>query len=75
MNLVEGRAYVNWLGKSGDEFTLNFSRDKITITQPAHFRVAASSNQAEVASFKNEIEVVGPSGTVKVDKKKMVAFD
>lgn len=74
VNLVEGRAYVNWLGKSGDEFTLSFSRDKITITQPAHFRVATSSNEAEVASFKNEIEVVGPSGTVKVDKKKMVAF-
>ena len=26
VNLVEGRAYVNWLGKSGDEFTLNFRR-------------------------------------------------
>ncbi|MGA7695231.1 MAG: FecR family protein, partial [Candidatus Sulfotelmatobacter sp.] len=25
VDLVEGRAYVNWLGKSGDEFTLNFS--------------------------------------------------
>src|SRR3984885_3221803 len=25
VDLVNGRAYVNWLGKSGDEFTLNFS--------------------------------------------------
>jgi FecR protein len=75
VNLVEGRAYVNWLGKSGDEFTLDFSREKVTVTQPAHFRVAASSKQAEIASFKNEIEVVAPSGTVKVDKKKMLAFD
>ncbi|MGB9361897.1 MAG: FecR family protein, partial [Candidatus Sulfotelmatobacter sp.] len=74
VNLVDGRAYVNWLGKSGDEFTLNFSREKITITQPAHFRIAASSNEAEVATFKNEIEVVAPSGTVKVDKRKMVTF-
>ena len=75
VNLVEGRAYVNWLGKSGDEFTLNFSREKVTVTQPAHFRVAASSQEAEIASFKNELEVVAPSGTVKVDKKKMLAFD
>ena len=30
---------------------------------------------AEIASFKNELEVVAPSGTVKVDKKKMVTFD
>src|ERR1700674_405812 len=49
VNLVEGRAYVNWLGKSGDEFTLDFSREKVTVTQPAHFRVAASSKQAEIA--------------------------
>ena len=75
VNLMEGRAYVNWLGKSGDEFTLNFSREKVTVTQPAHFRIAASSKEAEVASFKNEIEVVGPTGTVKVDKKKMLTFD
>jgi hypothetical protein len=75
VNLVEGRAYVNWLGKSGDEFTMDFSREKVTVTQAAHFRVAASSKQAEIASFKNELEVVAPSGTVKVDKKKMLAFD
>ena len=75
VDLVEGRAYVNWLGKSGDEFTLNFSREKVELNQAAHFRVASSSNQAEIASFKNELEVVGPSGAVKVDKKKMVSFD
>jgi len=75
VSLVEGRAYVNWLGKGSDEFTLNFSREKVTVTQPAHFRVAASSKEAEVASFKSELEVVGPSGTVKVDKKKMLTFD
>ncbi|MGA9259612.1 MAG: FecR family protein, partial [Candidatus Sulfotelmatobacter sp.] len=75
VNLVEGRAYVNWLGKSGDEFTVRFSQEKVLLTQAEHFRVAASSSIAEIASFKNELEVVGPSGTVKVDKKKMVTFD
>ncbi|MGA9511080.1 MAG: FecR family protein [Candidatus Sulfotelmatobacter sp.] len=75
VNLLEGRTYVNWLGKSGDKFTLRFSQEKVDLSQPAHFRVMASSNSAEVASFKNDVEVIGPSGTVKVDKKKMVAFD
>jgi hypothetical protein len=75
VNLVEGRAYVNWLGKSGDEFTLNVSQEKVTLTQAAHFRVACSSSLAELASFKNELEVAGPSGTVKVAKNKMVGFD
>ena len=75
VELVEGKAYVNWLGKSGDEFTLNFSQERVALTQAAHFRVARSSSIAEIASFKNVLEVVGPSGTVKVDKKKMVTFD
>ena len=75
VNLLEGRTYVNWLGKSGDKFTLRFSQEKVDLSQPAHFRVMASSGSAEVASFKNDVEVIGPSGTVKVDKKKMVAFD
>jgi len=75
VNLVDGRGYVNWLGKGGDRFTLNFAREKIELALPAHFRVNASRDTAEVASFKNGLEVVAPSGTVKVDKKKMVAFD
>jgi hypothetical protein len=75
VDLVNGRAYVNWLGKSGDEFTLNFSQEKLVLTQAAHFRVASSSSIAEVANFKNDLEVAGPSGTVKVDKKKSVSFD
>jgi FecR protein len=75
VDLVNGRAYVNWLGKSGDEFTVNFSQEKVVLTQAAHFRVASSSSVAEVANFKSDLEVAGPSGTVKVDKKKMVSFD
>jgi len=72
---MEGKAYVNWLGKSGDEFTLNFSQEKVKPHQAAHFRVASSSNMAEVASFKNDLLVVGPSGMLKVEKKKLVTFD
>jgi hypothetical protein len=75
VELVEGKAYVNWLGKSGDSLTLNFSREKVALSQAAHFRVANTSTMAEIASFKNELEVVGPSGTMQVGKKKMVTFD
>jgi hypothetical protein len=75
VSLAEGRAYVNWLGKSNDEFALKFSQEKIALSHAAHFRVSASPNTLEVASFKNDLEVESPSGNVKVDKKKMVAFD
>jgi hypothetical protein len=75
LDLVEGKAYVNWLGKTGDALTLNFSQEKVELKQAAHFRVASSSSMAEIASFKNELQVVGPSNTTKVAKKKMVTFD
>lgn len=75
VDLVEGKAYLNWLGKSGDEFALKFSQENVELRQAAHFRVASSSSMAEIASFKNELEVVGPSGAVRVGKKKMVTFD
>jgi FecR protein len=75
VTLAQGRAYVNWLGKSGDKFTLDFLQEKVELTQAAHFRVATSASGAEVATFKNDLAVTSPSGTVKVDKKKMVSFD
>jgi hypothetical protein len=75
IDLVEGKAYINWLGKSSDELTLNFSEERVELKQAAHFRVTNSSTEAEVANFKNELEIVGPSSTTKVGKKKMVTFD
>ena len=75
INLVEGMAYVNWLGKSGDEFTLDFSREKITLTRAAHFRVDTSELLANLAVFKGDVAVEGPSGKVAVEKKKTATFD
>jgi len=75
VDLTEGKAYVYWIGKSSDELTTNFAEERVVVTQPAHFRVISSSSRAEIASFKKDIEVVGPSGTVKVGEGKMVTFN
>lgn len=75
VNLTEGKAYVNWLSKSGDDFTLNFSQEKVELNHPAHFRVETSTELAKFAVFKGDVEVVGPAGPVQVSKKKMVTFD
>jgi len=74
VNLTEGKAYVNWLGKS-DDFTLNFSREKVQLNHGAHFRVETSTKKATFAVFKGDVDVAGPAGTVRVSKKKMVIFD
>src|ERR1700731_1958744 len=37
IDLVEGKVYINWLGKSGDELTLRFSHERVELKQAAHF--------------------------------------
>jgi hypothetical protein len=73
INLIEGMAYVNWIGK--DNFGLNFSDEKITLAQAAHFRIDTSLQVASVAVFKGDVEVEGPAGKVMVEKKKTATFD
>ncbi|SPF44601.1 conserved exported hypothetical protein [Candidatus Sulfotelmatobacter kueseliae] len=75
INLVEGMAYVDWLGKSGDEFSLNFSREKISLDHAAHFRVDTSTEVANLAVFKGDVEVEGPAGKIMVSKNKTATFD
>jgi hypothetical protein len=71
--LVEGMAYVNWLGK--DDFSLNFSKEKLALDRAAHFRIETSPTVAHLAVFKGEADVEGPAGKVVVEKKKTATFD
>ena len=64
INLVAGMAYVNWLGNSGDQFSLNFSREKIALERAAHFRVETAPEVAHLAVFKGDVEVESPGGKV-----------
>ena len=73
INLTQGMAYVNWLGK--DDFNLAFSHEKLSLDHSAHFRVEASSHVADLAVFKGEVQVEGPGGQLSVDKKKTATFD
>jgi hypothetical protein len=73
VNLVEGMAYVNWLGK--DDLSLNFSREKISLDHSAHFRVDTSTEVANVAVFKGQVDVDGPAGKLSLEKKKTATFD
>jgi FecR protein len=75
INLVEGMAYVNWLGKSGDQISLNFSSEKLMLAREAHFRVDTATDVTNLAVFKGEVSVEGPSGTVVVAKKKTATFN
>jgi len=75
LNLLEGTAYLNFKGDKGEEFALGFGREKLALTRPAHLRIELRDAEATVAVFKGDVEVVGPSGKVDVEKKHSVTFD
>src|SRR3981081_708817 len=61
MQLVAGMAYVNYRGKSADQFTLNFGRESVTLTEAAHFRIGLRNNEATLAVIKGRLNVNGQS--------------
>jgi hypothetical protein len=73
VNLTEGMAYVNWLGK--DDLALNFSYETISLNHSAHFRVDSSTQAADLAVFNGNVEVEGPAGKLTVEKKRTATFD
>jgi len=75
VSVSDGMVYVNWLGKGGDQFTLNFAHEKVALDHAAHFRVATSADASKVAVFKGDLSVDSPTGAVAVAKKKTATFD
>src|SRR6267378_685166 len=75
MQLVAGMAYVNYRGKSADQFTLNFGRESVTLTEGAHFRIGLRNNEATLAVIKGRLNVNGQSGPIEVDQKHTATFD
>ncbi|HLV86576.1 MAG TPA: FecR family protein [Candidatus Sulfotelmatobacter sp.] len=73
IDLIEGMAYVNWQGK--DALSLSFSQEKISLDHAAHFRVDTSTEAANVAVFKGDVDVEGPTGKLNVEKKKTATFN
>jgi hypothetical protein len=73
--LVSGTIYVNIHPKksgekAGDQFTLNFARESITIAAAAHFRVELDgTTKATLAVFKGKVSATTPSGEFEVAEK------
>jgi hypothetical protein len=74
-DLSQGMAYFEILGEKGDEFLVTFSRQKISLTRAAHFRVDVQNGSGEVAVFDGKVQVDGPQGAVEVAKKQTATFD
>lgn len=75
IHLQQGTAYVDFLGAKGDEFSLSFGRQQFTLMHAARLRVELEDAKATVAVFKGDVEVEGPSGTIKIAKNQTGDFD
>ena len=75
VGMQEGTIYLNFASVSGNEFTLTFGHEKLTLTHPARLRVSIGDTDAKVAVFNGDVQVAAPSGTVEVSKNQTVTFD
>ena len=75
VDVEKGTAYLSYLGKGEDEFTVNFGHESATLAKAAHFRIDLNDQESELSVFKGELEVRGPAGSVQVEKDHSVTFD
>jgi Family of unknown function (DUF6600)/FecR protein len=75
VKVLQGTVYVNFLGKTDDEFTLDFVREAFAPKDAVHFRVQVSDADATLAVFNGLANISGPSGNVEVKKNQSVTFD
>jgi hypothetical protein len=75
VDLAEGMAYVNFTSKKDDLLNVNFAREHIALTEPAHFRIMVAHDGALLSVFSGDVKAEGPSGTVDVSKKRSATFD
>jgi hypothetical protein len=75
VHLQEGTVYVNFAGAKGDEFTLTFAHEKLSLAQSAHLRIEMADVTATVAVFKGDAQIDGDSGAVAVSKNHTATFD
>jgi hypothetical protein len=74
-DVQSGTVYVDFAGTKGNELTLQFGREKISLTQAAHFRIGEDEEGSTIAVFKGDIQVEGPAGAVQLKKNQTASFD
>jgi hypothetical protein len=67
--------YVNARPKKGDQLTLNFAHESVTLTEAAHIRVDLDATEATLAVLNGDVEVESPAGKVEIAKKHSATFD
>src|SRR5580692_11682697 len=59
VHLQEGTAYVKFAGAKGDEFTLTFAHEKLSLAHSAHLRIEMADTTAILAVFSGDVQAEG----------------
>jgi hypothetical protein len=72
----QGTVYLKYSGKKEDEFTLQFARETVRLTDNAELRLQMDPSEADLAVFKGAVQVENASGTqVAIGKKQTGVFE
>jgi hypothetical protein len=75
IRVQEGKVYLNFLRAKDDVLTLEFGREKVTLTQSAHLRLEMGDAHARLAVFGGDVSVEGSFGKVDIAKNHTLTFD
>jgi hypothetical protein len=75
VNVTEGMVYVNLMNTKGNEFTVNFAQQTVSLPPGSHVRLQVTPNEAKLAVMHGDALVQEPSGTATVDKNKTMTFN
>ena len=75
VQVTNGTAYADVTGADGNQLTLEFAHEKLTLTSAVRVRLGVDDSGASVAVLKGEIQIESPSGTVEAKKGQTANFD
>ncbi len=75
VEVQEGTMYFDVHPKSEDNFRLALPGRDITLTHSARFRIALGPSALELAVFKGEVDIQGPTQVAKIKKDETITLD
>lgn len=75
LNVLQGTVYVSLLNTKGNEFTVAFGNQKVSLPPDSHVRLQLTSDQASLAVLHGDALVEEPAGITTVGKNKTMTFN
>jgi FecR protein len=74
-NVLEGMVYVSLMNTKGNEFEVNFAKQKLNLPPDSHIRLQLTAAEAKLAVLQGDAEIVQPSGLTSLGKNKTMTFN